>query len=65
MNEELDELRTGCSRDPMMEKVIKFEIKTIIFAPLDNVGHVNPLLHIANNMKKRGHGTIFTIFRAV
>lgn len=33
--------------------------KTILFVPLDCVGHVNSLISIADSLKQRGHRTVF------
>lgn len=33
--------------------------KTILFAPLDSLGHINSLVSIANHLKSQGHRTIF------
>ena len=33
--------------------------KTILFAPLDSMGHINSLISIANHLKQQGHRTVF------
>ena len=33
--------------------------KTVLFAPLDSVGHINSLISIANALRSQGHRTVF------
>lgn len=33
--------------------------KTVVFAPLDSLGHINSLISIANHLKSQNHRTIF------
>lgn len=39
--------------------------KTILFAPLDSLGHINSLVAIANHLKSLGHRTIFLLLEPI
>lgn len=39
--------------------------KTILFAPLDSMGHINSLVSIANNLKSQGHRTVFLFMEPI
>lgn len=39
--------------------------KTIIFAPLDSMGHINSLVSIANHLKSQNHRTIFLFLEPI
>lgn len=39
--------------------------KTILFAPLDSMGHINSLVSIANSLKSSGHRTVFLFMEPI
>lgn len=39
--------------------------KTILFAPLDSLGHINSLISIANHLKKQNHRTVFLFMEPI
>lgn len=39
--------------------------KTILFAPLDSLGHINSLISIANNLKAQNHRTVFLFMEPI
>lgn len=48
-----------CIRKPESCKLPTSSKKTILFVPLDCIGHVNSLIGIADALKKLGHRTVF------
>jgi UDP:flavonoid glycosyltransferase YjiC (YdhE family) len=39
--------------------------KTVLFAPLDSLGHINSLISIANHLKNQNHRTVFLFFEPI
>lgn len=39
--------------------------KTVLFAPLDSLGHINSLVSIANDLKSHGHRTVFLFIEPI
>lgn len=39
--------------------------KTILFSPLDSLGHINSLVSIANNLRSLGHRTVFLFIEPI
>lgn len=54
-NELIDKLTKRCSR----------KRKTVLFAPLDSLGHINSLISIANYLKQHNHRTVFLFIEPI
>jgi len=39
--------------------------KTILFSPLDSLGHINSLISVANHLKAQGHRTVFLFLEPI
>lgn len=49
----------------ILRKVRGKRAKTILFAPLDSLGHINSLISIANHLKAHGHRTVFLFIEPI
>lgn len=55
-------LRLQATVEKDAEKTEVDERKTVLFVPLDCVGHVNSLISIADSLKRRGYRTVFLFY---
>lgn len=59
----MSEFTACCCKKPTgSSKVVNESSKTILFVPLDCIGHVNSLMSIADSLKHLGHRTVFLFY---
>lgn len=53
----------------MLERILRKggvkKRRTVLFAPLDSLGHINSLISIANHLKAQGHRTVFLFMEPI
>lgn len=51
--------------DRILRKAGLKKRKTILFSPLDSLGHINSLISIANHLRSQGHRTVFLFMEPI